>query len=260
MKSKSILLLALTASAAFGGSPAIQDNVITTETPAPRSYWLNVLPYGWVTDTDGDMGIANRVVPVDISFEDTLSDLDLAFMLSIEGGINRWVFGVDGLYGAFSSSASLPPATAPFTRASVDFDQFFARGHIGYRLIDTEEGTLTAFAGARYSYVSMEISLSGTGAPTLSVDGSKSWIDPVIGLNGSWKINDRWFVQAGGDVGGFGVNSDLIWQANAALGYHFTESISGLLGYRGLGVDYSDGGFLVDTVAHGPAIGVIFRF
>jgi hypothetical protein len=74
------------------------------------------------------------------------------------------------------------------------------------------------------------------------------------------KSRDRWFLQGGGDIGGFEVNSDLIWQANLAIGYRFTESLSGLVGYRGLGVDYSDGNSLVDTVAHGPAIGMTFRF
>lgn len=33
-----------------------------------------------------------------------------------------------------------------------------------------------------------------------------------------------------------------------------------LIGYRGLGVDYTDGRFLVDTVAHGPVIGLSCRF
>jgi hypothetical protein len=79
-------------------------------------------------------------------------------------------------------------------------------------------------------------------------------------LHGVWEVNDRWFLHGGGDIGGFGVSSDLIWQVNAAIGYRFTQSISALVGYRGLGVDYNDGGFLVDTVAHGPVIGLSFRF
>jgi hypothetical protein len=56
------------------------------------------------------------------------------------------------------------------------------------------------------------------------------------------------------------VNSDLIWQANLALGYRMSDRLSLLGGYRGLGVDYTDGGFLVDTVAHGPVIGLSYRF
>jgi hypothetical protein len=260
MKTKLALILAIASSPAFAGTSPVETAEIQV-TEQDSSWWLTITPYGWVTATDGDMGVAGSVAPVDISFDDTLQDLELAFMLAAEAGYERWVFGFDGIFGAFSSSAPLPPAAAPlFTNATVDFDQFFARIHAGYQIISEDNAKLTAFVGARYSYLSTDIALTGGGAPTFNVDGSKSWIDPVIGMHGFWEINDRWFLQAGGDIGGFGVNSDLIWQANTAIGYRFSENISALVGYRGLGVDYSDGGFLVDTVAHGPAIGMTFRF
>jgi hypothetical protein len=79
-------------------------------------------------------------------------------------------------------------------------------------------------------------------------------------MHGTWDLNERWFLNGGGDIGGFGVSSDLIWQLNLALGYRFTESLSTLIGYRGFGVDYSSGGFVVDTIAHGPVIGVSMGF
>jgi hypothetical protein len=260
MKTKLALILAIASSPAFAGTSPVETAEIQV-TEQASSWWLTITPYGWVTATDGDMGVAGSVAPVDISFKDTLDDLELAFMLAAEAGYNRWVFGFDGIYGAFSSGAPLPPAAAPpFTNATVDFDQFFGRVHAGYQVISEDSAKLTAFVGARYSYLSTDIALTGGGAPTLNVDGSKSWIDPVIGMHGFWEINDRWFFQAGADIGGFGVNSDLIWQVNAALGYRLRENISVLLGYRGLGVDYSDGGFLVDTVAHGPAVGMKLYF
>jgi len=252
------LLLALASSPVIAGTPSRESVEIQTQ-PSPAAWWLNITPYGWITATEGDMGLAGRVAPVDISFQDTLDNLDFAFMLAVEGGIDRWAFGFDGIYGAFSSSAALPAAAAPYTNATVDFDQFFSRVHVGYQVYVEDHAKLTAFVGARYSYLSTEISITG-GAPALNVDGSKNWVDPVIGMHGSWNLNDRWLVQGGGDIGGFGVNSDLIWQANLAIGYRFTASLIGLVGYRGLGVDYSDGGFLVDTVAHGPVIGMSFRF
>jgi hypothetical protein len=258
MKSRLAFVFAfLSASALAGTSTPEQIDIQPTESPS--DWWLTITPYSWVTATDGDMGVAGRVAPVDISFKDTLEDLELAFMLAAECGIDRWSFGIDGIYGAFSSSAGLPASAAPFTKATVDFDQLFARAHVGYQVIEEDNATLTAFVGARYSYLSMEIDITGA-APALSADGSKSWVDPVIGLHGVWEVNDRWFLHGGGDIGGFGVSSDLIWQVNAAIGYRFTQSISALVGYRGLGVDYNDGGFLVDTVAHGPVIGLSFRF
>jgi hypothetical protein len=254
-----LFILALAVCPSFAGTSVSESTVVhAPENSSP--WWLTIAPYGWVTATEGDMGVAGRVAPVDISFKDTLEDLDLAFMLAIEGGFDRWAFGFDGIFATSSASATLPAGAAPYTRATLDFDQFFGRFHIGYQILDEDKATLTAFVGARYSYLSSEIVLSGPEVPKMSADGSKSWIDPVIGLHGVWEINDRWFVHGGGDIGGFGVSSDLIWQANVALGYRFTDSLSALAGYRGLGVDYSNGGFLVDTVAHGPVIGLSFRF
>jgi hypothetical protein len=244
---------------ALAGTPAIE--AAATVTPANTSAcWLNVTPYGWVAATEGDMGVAGRVAPVDISMKDTLEDLELAFMMAVEGGIGRWAFGFDGIYGAFSDGSNLPPAAAPFTDATVDFDQFFSRLHAGYQIVAAENATLTAFAGVRFSYLSNELTLNNPSGPDFSAEKSEFWVDPVIGLHGVWDLNASWFIHGGGDIGGFGVSSDLIWQANLALGYRCNERISLLAGYRGLGVDYSDGGFLTDTVAHGPVIGMSMRF
>lgn len=259
MKTNLAILLALATAPAFAGTPS-PENIDIQPTDQSSAWWLTIAPYGWVTATDGDMGVAGLVAPVDISFQDTLENLDLAFMLAIEGGVDRWAFGLDGLFATLSGNGGLPAGAAPYTEATVDFDQFFGRIHAGYQILAEEDAKLTAFVGARYSYLSTEIELSGPATADLNRDGSKSWIDPVIGLHGYWEFNERWFVHGGGDIGGFGVNSDLIWQANVALGYRLTDSVSALVGYRGLGVDYSDGGFLVDTVAHGPVIGLSFRF
>ena len=260
MKTKLTLILALASASAFAGTaPPENIGIQPAQSSSPSGCWLKITPYAWVTATDGDMGVAGLVAPVDISFKDTLDDLELAFMLAAEGGFDRWAFGIDGSYAASSSSAGLPAGAAPYTKASVDFDQFFGRVHAGYQVIADDAATLTAFVGARYSHVSADLSITGA-APALEEDGSKSWLDPVVGLHGVWNINDRWFMQGGGDIGGFGVSSDLIWQANVAFGYRINESTSLLAGYRGLGVDYQNGGFLIDTVAHGPALGLSFRF
>lgn len=260
MKLKIALMLAVAAYPAVAGTQIVEAPRLLETPESSSAWWMTITPYGWVTATDGDMGVAGRVAPVDISFSDTLENLDLAFMLALECGFDRWVFGLDGLYGALSSSAGLPAIAAPYDRATINFDQFFGRVHAGYQVLADDSVTLTAFVGARYTYFSTDIDFTGGGVPTLSVDGSKGWFDPVIGMHGSWEINNRWFLHGGGDIGGFGVNSDLIWQANVGLGYRFTDSVSGLVGYRGIGVDYTDGGFVVDTISHGPIIGVSLKF
>ena len=61
-------------------------------------------------------------------------------------------------------------------------------------------------------------------------------------------------------VGGFGVSSDLVWDALGVVGYEVSDVTSIIVGYRASGVDYSSGGFSYDTVQQGPIVGAAFRF
>ena len=63
-----------------------------------------------------------------------------------------------------------------------------------------------------------------------------------------------------GDIGGFGVGSDLMWQAEAALGFQLTRSIFAELGYRALSLDYEKDGLTYDTITHGPQVTVGVQF
>lgn len=63
-----------------------------------------------------------------------------------------------------------------------------------------------------------------------------------------------------GDVGGFGVGSDLTWQAFAGIGYGFNPRWSVTAGYRALGVDFQRSWFELDVIMHGPVVGVGLRF
>lgn len=40
----------------------------------------------------------------------------------------------------------------------------------------------------------------------------------------------------------------------------FNDKFSAVAGYRALGVDYSDDGFVLDIVQQGPIFGVVLRF
>jgi len=67
-------------------------------------------------------------------------------------------------------------------------------------------------------------------------------------------------LKAEGDVGGFGVGSDLDWQVLGALQYQVDDSLTLEAGYRYLAVDYDDDGFLFDVALQGPIIGGSIRF
>jgi DNA-binding transcriptional regulator YiaG len=91
------------------------------------------------------------------------------------------------------------------------------------------------------------------------VAGSQSWVDPFVGFRGRYDLTDNLYVAARGDIGGFGVASDLTWNAFAALGYQWSRSFSTELGYRHLAVDYSDGGFIYDAEMSGIYLGLTLK-
>lgn len=88
------------------------------------------------------------------------------------------------------------------------------------------------------------------------VAGSQSWVDPFVGFRGRYNLTDDLYVAARGDIGGFGVASDLTWNAFASLGYQWTRTFSTEVGYRHFAVDYSDGGFVYDTAMSGIYLGL----
>ncbi len=87
-----------------------------------------------------------------------------------------------------------------------------------------------------------------------TVSRTDDWWDPYIGLRGRFNLNDKFYLTAKGDIGGFGVGSDLTWTAEAALGCQITRSIFAEVGYRALGVDLDKDGLIMDTVTHGPQV------
>lgn len=101
----------------------------------------------------------------------------------------------------------------------------------------------------------MTVPLAGVStAPTAE------FVDPIIAVRGSAPLSDRWSVLGYADVGGFGVGSELTWQAAVTANYQATENLFLSFGYRHLHVDYRDGGTVFDGAMSGPLIGATWQF
>ncbi len=87
---------------------------------------------------------------------------------------------------------------------------------------------------------------------TLSKDDY--FFDPYVGLRGRYNFNKTYYTAVRGEIGGFGVGADLMWQVEGVIGINLTRSIFTEVGYRALGVDYENNGLLFDAVMHGPQI------
>jgi hypothetical protein len=86
------------------------------------------------------------------------------------------------------------------------------------------------------------------------------WWDPYLGLRARYNLNDKFYIIARGDIGGFGVGSDLMWQAEGALGVQLTQQVYAEIGYRALSFDYDKDGLTYDTITHGAQMTLGLQF
>jgi hypothetical protein len=80
------------------------------------------------------------------------------------------------------------------------------------------------------------------------------WFDPYVGLRGRYNFNKTFYTAVRGEIGGFGVGADLMWQVEGVIGINLTHCIFTEIGYRALGADFEDNNFVFDVVLHGPQI------
>jgi hypothetical protein len=140
--------------------------------------------------------------------------------------------------------------------------QLIASAIAGYRLpLASRDVDLYATAGIRYQRITGKIEATPGLIPvTISNSSVEHWADPIIGLAATWRINDRWFVNAIADVGGFGVGSRFTTQGFASVGYRWTDAVSTALGYRAIYTDYRKGGFSYRATQHGLFSSIAYHF
>lgn len=80
------------------------------------------------------------------------------------------------------------------------------------------------------------------------------WFDPYVGLRTRYNFSKAFYTAVRGEIGGFGVGADLMWEVEGVIGINMTRSIFTEIGYRALSSDFEDNNFRFDTVMHGPQI------
>jgi len=80
------------------------------------------------------------------------------------------------------------------------------------------------------------------------------WFDPYVGLRARYNFNRTYYTAVRGEIGGFGVGADLMWEVEGVIGINLTRSIFTEIGYRALGGNYENNDLRFDVVMHGPQI------
>jgi hypothetical protein len=98
----------------------------------------------------------------------------------------------------------------------------------------------------------LAIRLDRSLSQTLSKDDY--WFDPYVGLRARYNFNKTYYTAVRGEIGGFGVGADLMWEVETCVGINLTHCIFTEIGYRALGGNFEENNFKFDVVTHGPQI------
>jgi hypothetical protein len=80
------------------------------------------------------------------------------------------------------------------------------------------------------------------------------WFDPYVGLRARYNFNKTYYTAVRGEIGGFGVGADVMWEVETVVGINLTRCIFTEIGYRALGANFEENNFKFDVVTHGPQI------
>lgn len=253
----------LTAFSLTAGTPAASAADPYTPVPFTSGWTFTFAPYVWPAGLSGDVGLFGLPAQeVDASISDVLSNFDFGAMAVAEARNGRFTLGTDLLFVKLGTSIDTPLG---ILTDSIDIDSttFIFTGVAGYSLIYEEGVNIDVIAGARLWYSNTSFDFNGgllDGGPLDGADDGDTWIDPVVGIKGRAELGSGFYLTGWGMVGGFGVSSDIMWDVLGGIGYEFSDSFSVVAGYRALGVDYANDGFVYDVVQQGPILGAVFRF
>lgn len=216
--------------------------------------------YVWASGISGETGMFGfPAQDIDVSFKDILENLDLAFMGAGEARNGPFSIGVDLSWARLSADIESPLGIAA-SEIDVTSTTLMATGMLGYAIVDTGTMHVDAMAGARLWSMNTEFEFDGGRLDGRSADDGATWVDPVIGAKFKADLGANFYASGWGMIGGFGVASDLMWDVMGGVGYNVTDSFSVFAGYRALGVDYSDDGFVYDVIQDGPLMAGVLRF
>ena len=226
---------------------------------APADGWrVTVAPYFMGAAMNGTTAVAGQELTVDMSASDIFSNLQFGAMGIVVARKGNWGVGGDAIWMALGANGTSPgPAAIP---GSADMSQ----GAFAFYGVRRLAPAADLFFGGRVNYLSTNLRIN-TPLQVRSVDGSKTWFDPIVGLQvHTPNAGSRWHAQVYAEFGGFGVASTFTWQIFPTVGVNLSKRASLEFGYRWLDIDYSSGEnttlFKWDVLTQGPVIGFAFKF
>jgi len=230
--------------------------------------------YFWGAGFDGTVGVFGAqaemdVTPKDLYWDDlstVLDDLEGYYMGAGEIRNGKFGFFYDVYYidlGDYEHEAVGGGILGGEVDVGVGFSLFFSTLAGTYRAYEDETVHIDVLAGLRVWDVDLSIGLDLEGLRrdrSGNLEEDDTWVDPVIGVKGGVDISDNVYLGGWAMVGGFGVESDFMWDVFGGAGYNFNDWLSAYAGFRAGGVDYTNDSFKWDMTMYGPMAGLGVKF
>lgn len=141
----------------------------------------------------------------------------------------------------------------------VDADQLLAELVTSWRF----GSSFDLLLGTRYSKLSSDVVYPATPTP-IKRPGDAEWADAFIGGRVVVPAGERVRFMLRGDVGGFGLASDMVYHAQARIAFKLADAASLAVGYRYWDWDFenhkSRQKVMYDMTLAGPALDLVFHF
>lgn len=220
-----------------------------------------IQPYAMFPNMRGETAVGVLpAVPVDEDPQDIFENLQLGAMLYAEAHNSRWAFSSDVIYMKLEADVS---ANNIVTDGSAEVSQLGWELAILGRLSEWIE----LGVAATYNRIEPDVDITfnaPAGAVTRGAGMTEDWIDPSMVVRSTIPLGDKWFLQGRGNIGGFGVGSDLYWQLQGDVGYRHSDRFLFAFGYRVISLDYDRGSgrdrFAYNMTTFGPVLRFGFTF
>ncbi|WP_158287901.1 YfaZ family outer membrane protein [Falsiroseomonas bella] len=240
---------------AFLSTPAIAQ----APAAAPDEWTFTLSPYVWFSGLGGEVTTAEGSESFSADFGDIFGTMKFSAMGLFEARRGNFSLVMDTLYLNLQQGVPVPGHGA-FSGASARTQSAEVSAIGLYTVAEGQTGRFELGGGVRAWWFDTELTLDAGRLRGRSIDNSVSWVDPVISARGVLRLNDSLSITGYGDIGGFGVGSQLTYQVMATLDWQITRNISASVGYRWIHIDYDKGRSDISLDLAGPIIGVSLRF